>query len=215
LTFPQYLASRWPTILGEAIAHINIVVLSVLIASCLGIAVGILTFRRPLASQTAIGVAGAFLTIPSIAFLGLLIPFLGLGYLPTLVALVLYALLPIIRNTVAGLRGVNPALVEAATGMGMSRTSRMLRVELPLAWPVILAGVRVSTQLIVGIAAIAAYVAGPGLGNDIFDGLSRMGSANALNLALGGTLGVIVLALLFDAALLVVGRLTTSRGIRA
>jgi osmoprotectant transport system permease protein len=138
----------------------------------------------------------------------------GIGFRTAVLGLWAYSLLPVLRNTLAGLDGVDRAVVEAARGMGMSPAQVLLRVELPLAWPVIVAGIRVSTQLIVGIAAIAAYVAGPGLGNDIFDGLSRMGSANAINLALGGTLGVIVLALLFDAALLVVGRLTTPRGIR-
>jgi osmoprotectant transport system permease protein len=91
----------------------------------------------------------------------------------------------------------------------------MLRVQLPLAWSVILAGIRVSTQMIIGIAAIAAYVAGPGLGNQIFDGLSRLGSVNSLNATLAGTLGVVVLALAFDLFYLVIRLLTTPRGLRA
>ena len=124
-------------------------------------------------------------------------------------ALVMYALLPIVRNTIVGLRGVDPAVVEAGRGIGMSSRRVMLRVQLPLAWPVILAGIRVSTQMIIGIAAIAAYVAGPGLGNQIFDGLSRLGSVNSLNATLAGTLGVVVLALAFDLFYLVIRLLTT------
>jgi osmoprotectant transport system permease protein len=98
--------------------------------------------------------------------------------------------------------------------MGMNARERLLRIELPLAWPVIISGVRVSTMLLMGIAAIAAVVNGPGLGEDIFAGLARVGSATALNLVVGGILGIIVLALIFDTFFNVLGRLTTSRGIR-
>ena len=110
---------------------------------------------------------------------------------------------------------VDPAITESAQGMGMSRTHRLVRIELPIAWPLILTGIRVSALLLIGIAAIAAAVNGPGLGEDIFSGLARIGSASAINIVLGGVLGVIVLALLFDAFFMVLGRLTTSRGIRA
>jgi osmoprotectant transport system permease protein len=130
------------------------------------------------------------------------------------IALTLYGLLPVVRNAVVGLRGVDPALVDAAKGIGMSRLARLLRVELPLAWPAILTGIRVSTQMLMGIAAVAAYASGPGLGNEIFRGIACLGSANALNQVLAGTLGIVVLALLFDAGYVLVGRLTISRGIR-
>jgi osmoprotectant transport system permease protein len=96
----------------------------------------------------------------------------------------------------------------------MSRGQRLLRIELPLAWPVILTGMRVSTLITLGITAIGAYIQGPGLGNDIFAGVSRLSSPNALNLVLGGTLGVVVLAVLFDLFYVLLNRLTTSRGIR-
>jgi osmoprotectant transport system permease protein len=129
-------------------------------------------------------------------------------------ALVLYGLLPIVRNAIVGLRGVDATLVEAARGIGMSRTARLLRVELPLAWPPILTGIRVATQMLMGIAAVAAYASGPGLGNEIFRGIASLGSANALNEVLAGTLGIVVLALLFDAAYVLIGRLTIPRGIR-
>jgi osmoprotectant transport system permease protein len=196
------------------VSHIEIVIVAVLIASVIGVAVGIVTYRTAWAYKLAIGTTAAFLTVPSLAFLGLLIPLFGLGTLPTLIALVLYAPLPIIRNTVTGLQNVNAALLEAARGMGMRERTVLLRIQLPLAWPVILTGIRVTTQLTVGVAAIAAYVGGPGLGNYIFDGLDRMGSANAINSALAGTLGVVILALLFDAVFVVVAHLTVPRGIR-
>ena len=129
-------------------------------------------------------------------------------------ALVLYALLPIIRNTIVGLASVDPAITDAARGVGMNRLRVLGRIELPLAWPSILAGIRVSTQMLMGILAIAAYAKGPGLGNLIFSGLSRVGSPTAVPQALTGTVLIVILALVLDGLFVLVGRLTTSRGIR-
>lgn len=214
MTFLEFVVARWDGLSERALEHIQIVVLAVALASLISITIGILSYRTPWANRLAQSLSSAFLTIPSLALLGLLIPVMGLGFRPTLFALVMYALLPIIRNTVTGLQGINPALIEAALGMGMSRRRLLFQVQLPLAWPVILTGIRVSTQMTIGIAAIAAYVRGPGLGNDIFSGLSRMGSANAVNMALAGTVGIVILALLFDLVFVVLRRLTVSRGIR-
>jgi len=214
VNFFEYLSSRREHLIELAIEHTQVVAVAIATATVIGITLGVLVYRRPAWAQLVLGITGVFLTIPSFALFGILIPFVGLGYRPTVIALVMYALLPIVRNTVTGLRGVDDAIIDSAQGMGMGRWRRLLRIELPLAWPVILAGVRVSTLLLVGITAIAAYVNGPGLGEDIFSGLARIGGANALNLVLGGTLGIVVLALLFDAALAGVTRLTTSKGIR-
>ena len=104
--------------------------------------------------------------------------------------------------------------MESARGMGMGRLTTLVRLELPLAWPVIMTGVRVSGQMLMGIAAIAAYVLGPGLGGYIFSGISRYGGANATNSILAGTIGIIVLAVLLDLVLNLLTRATTSRGIR-
>jgi ABC-type proline/glycine betaine transport system permease subunit len=185
-----------------------------LIAVLIGVALGVLTYRRFALAALVTTTTASFLTIPSIALLGILIAVVGLGTTNVLIVLVAYALLPITRNTIVGLRGVDRAVVEAGQGMGMGRSRLLWRVRLPLAWPVILSGVRVSTQMTIGIAAIGAYVKGPGLGNQIFDGLGRFGAANSLNQVLVGTVGIVVLALLFDLAFGLVGRLTTSRGIR-
>lgn len=214
MSFVEYLSRRREHLLELAIEHAQVVALSVVIATVIGLALGVLVYRRPWLAQVVLGITGVFLTIPSLALFGILIPFVGLGYKPTVIALVMYALLPVVRNTVTGLRGVDEAIVDAARGMGMGRWRRLLRVELPLAWPVVMAGVRVSTLLLVGITAIAAVVNGPGLGEDIFSGLARIGGANSLNLVLGGTLGIIVLALLFDAFFAGIARLTTSKGVR-
>lgn len=213
MSFIEYLASRWDNLLETSVEHAEVVLLSLAIAALIGVTLGVLTYRRPAAAQTVLAVASAVLTIPSFALFGLLIPVLGLGYMPTVVALSAYAVLSILRNTIVGLRSVDPAVTESAKGMGFSNWQQLTKIELPLAWPVILAGIRVSALLILGIAAIAAYVNGPGLGGDIFSGLSRVGGANALNLVLGGVLGIVLLALVFEAAFVLLGRLTTSRGI--
>jgi osmoprotectant transport system permease protein len=120
----------------------------------------------------------------------------------------------VLRNAVVGLEGVDRTLLESARGMGLGPVSILMRIEIPLAWPVILAGIRISTQMSMGIAAVAAYVLGPGLGPYIFTGLSQIGGANALDYALAGTVGVVLLALVLDALLLLFGRYTTSKGIR-
>ncbi|MEU5878636.1 ABC transporter permease [Spirillospora sp. NPDC047279] len=214
MSFPEYLADRWPTILQMTGEHAQVVLIAVLIASVLGIGGGIAVEGRPRASRLALAAAGTMLTIPSLALFGLLIPLFGLGLGPTITALVLYAIFPIMRNTITGLESVPSAVEEAATGMGLSRAGRTVRVRLPLAWPVVLAGLRVATILTVAIAAIAAAVAGPGLGELIFGGLARIGGANALNDTLAGTLGIALLALAFDLMYTVLARLTIPRGIR-
>lgn len=195
--------------------HILVVLISLAFASLIGVVVGMLVWNRPVARSASIATAGVILTIPSMALLTILIPIMGLGWLPTVFALSIYSLLPIVRNTVVGLREVDPAVIESARGMGLSDTRILLSVQFPIAWPVILTGLRVAAQLAVGIAAIAAYVAGPGMGEYIFKGLSMLGAANALNFALTGTLAIVLIALAFDALFIFVNRLTTSRGIRA
>ncbi len=214
MNFFRYLTLRWDHILGLALEHAAVTALAVVIATLVGVGLGMATYSRPRSRQLVISVTSVFLTIPSLALFGLFIAVLGLGTTPVIVALVMYSLLPIVANTIVGLREVDPAIVESAQGMGMGRMQRLLRIELPLAWPVILTGMRVSTLLTLGIAAIGAYILGPGLGNDIFAGLSRISSPNALNLVLSGTLGIVVLAILFDLLYVLVNRLTTSRGIR-
>ncbi|MBQ0902408.1 ABC transporter permease [Micromonospora sp. U21] len=215
MTFFEYLQSRSDLLVAQTIEHATIVLMSVALATLIGVLIGVASYRNRRARGFAVAVAAAILTIPSFALLGLLITPLGLGYLPALVALTLYALLPIIRNTVVGLTEIDPALTEAARGIGMSRLRSLTTVEIPLAWPVILAGIRVSTQMTMGIAAIAAYVGGPGLGNQIFSGLANLGGVNSLNQALIGTLGVVVLALVVDLCLGLLGVLTRGgRGAR-
>jgi len=212
--FLHYLNVRKGHLLDLTIAHAQIVLSAIAIATAISLVTAILVYRHERVAAIVLSIVGTFLTIPSLALFSLLIPFLGLGTKPALVALVLYAMLPILRNTVVGLRSVDRAVLESARGMGMNRLRRLARIELPLAWPVILTGIRVATVLIVGIAAIGAYVNGPGLGEDIFAGLSRVGTPTALHLTVSAILAAVALALLLDAAYLVLGKLTTSRGLR-
>lgn len=214
MSFFEYLGNNIDELLELGLEHIVIVAVSVALSSSIGVGVGVLTFRTDRPRKVALAVTSTFLTIPSLALFGIMIAFLGLGSLPTVVALTMYGLLPVLRNTVAGLRGVDPAIVESAKGMGVGDWERLRRIELPLAWPVIMTGMRVSTLLLVGIAAIAAIINGPGLGDPIFDGLGRIGGANALNEILLGVTGVIIVAVLFDLFYALLYRLTTSRGIR-
>ncbi|MFJ6565872.1 ABC transporter permease [Streptomyces sp. NPDC091292] len=214
MNFWSYLSSRHEQLLTDAGQHASAVFQCMVVATLIGVFIGVVTYRSQWAGNLATTTTSTLLTIPSLAMIGLLIPIVGLGVAPTVIALTLYGLLPIVRNAIVGLRGVDATLVDAAKGIGMSRAARLLRVELPLAWPPILTGIRVATQMLMGIAAIAAYASGPGLGNEIFRGISSLGSKNALNQVLAGTLGIIVLALLFDAAYVLIGRLTIPRGIR-
>ncbi|SFF65226.1 ABC transporter permease [Blastococcus tunisiensis] len=210
----DYVVERRGLIAFQAFQHVSLVVQCVLLGSLLAVALAVLVYRNPTATSAANGFSAVGLTVPSFALLGILLAPFGFGITPAVIAITFYAALPVLRNAVVGLAGVDRSLVESARGIGMSRVRTLLRVELPLAWPVILAGIRVSTQMVMGIAAIAAYVLGPGLGGFIFSGLSRLGGANALNSTLTGTIAIVLLALVLDLLLVLVGRLTTPRGIR-
>jgi osmoprotectant transport system permease protein len=213
-SFLEYLNYNRAELLQRMLEHLWVVAISISLGTVLGLALGVWAYRKPRVRTAILGTTGLILTIPSLALYALLVGVIGLGTPPVVVALTLYSLLPIVRNTLAGLLGVDPAIVESAQGMGMSRWRRLLRIEVPLAWPVIIAGIRVSTVIVVGIAALGAIVNGPGLGVLIFDGLRRIGSPVALNIALAGTLGVVILGVALDALFIAITRFTTPRGIR-
>ncbi|KUI42867.1 ABC transporter permease [Mycobacterium sp. GA-1199] len=210
----DYIWAHQAQLTFDSYQHVSAVVQSVLIATIVGVVIGVLTYRNPMAANLATATSSVIMTVPAFALLGLLIPLFGLGVVPSITALVLYSLLPIVRNTIVGLNAVDPALTDAARGIGMSRLDTLARVELRLVWPSILSAMRISTQMSMGVLAIAAYVKGPGLGNLIFTGLARVGSPTALPMALAGTLLIVILALTLDAVLVLIGRLTTSKGIR-
>lgn len=210
----DFLVDRSDQVWTLAWGHAFLVVVAVLVATVIAIAIAVLVTRTPKLEPIANAVSSIGLTIPSFALVGILIPFAGLGFKPALVCVGFYAIFPIMRNAVVGLQGVNPELLESAQGMGMSEFKSLMQVRLPLAWPVILAGIRVSTQMSMGVAAIAAYVLGPGFGSWIFTGLAQAGGKNGINYALSATIGVVIIALFFDLLLLALGRATISKGIR-
>ena len=210
----DFLQSHSAQIAFSSWQHVSLVAQCLVLATILAVALAAVAYRSSILSSAANSLSAIGLTIPAFALVGLVIAPLGFGVPPAVAVVTFFAILPILRNTVVGLNGVDPAVVESARGIGMSRIRTFLTVELPLAWPVILGGIRVSAQMVMGIAAVAAYVLGPGLGGFIFSGLSRLGGANSLESVLTGVLGVVILALILDLVLVGLGRLTTPRGIR-
>lgn len=212
--FWKYVHDQFPLLSFDAYQHLSLVVQVLLLSTAVALVVAVLVYRSPTAFAAANTFSAVGLTIPSFALFGFMIALISNGVVLSVIALAFYGSLPILRNAIVGLAGVDQHLVESARGMGMSRLSTLIRLEIPLAWPVIMTGVRISGQMLMGIAAIAAYVLGPGLGGFIFSGISRTGGANAANSMVAGTVGILILAVILDIALNLLTRLTTSRGIR-
>ena len=195
------------TLVGQ---HLGLVLVSTLVAIVVGVPLGVLAARRPRVGGPVAAVASVVQTIPSLALFGFLLPLPlvgGIGARTALVALILYALLPIVRTTAAGLRGIDAAILEAADAMGMTGAQRLLQVELPLALPAIVAGVRVAAVLGVGTVTIAAAIGAGGLGEYIYRGLSMVDAT----VILAGAVPVAALALVVDGALFLLQRAWTSR----
>ena len=187
-------------ILRETLRHVMLVAVSIGIATAIAVPLGVLLTRRPAWSRLVLGLAGVLQTIPSLALFGFLIPapwIGGIGVRTALVALTLYALLPVLRNTVTGITGVDPAIREAGRGMGMTDWELLSRVELPLAAPVIIAGIRVATVIGIGVATIAAAIGAGGLGVLIFRGVAMVDNRTIL----AGALPAAGLAVFADLAL--------------
>src|SRR5579864_5876804 len=205
----QYIADHWDTLGPQVVTHVLIVVISVVSAAAVGLVLGILAARSERIGALVLAVTSTLITIPSFALFGLLSIWLGLENPPVIVGLVLYALLPITRNTRAGIVAVDPAVVEAARGMGMSRAQVLTRVELPLAVPVILAGLRQATVMVVAIATVGATVGANDLGQPILAAIGR--STGTLDAVLAGIIPVAAIGILADALLAGVQR-ALSRG---
>ena len=181
-------------LLEQTLAHIGLTFASLLLAIIIGVPLGIFIARKQNWSSSILNIAGVLQTIPSIALLGFMIPLLGIGAQPAIVALMLYAFLPIIRNTYTGITGVSPSVTDAAMGMGMTPNQVLFKIELPLAMPVILAGIRTATVINVGVATLAAYIAAGGLGEFIFGGIAL----NNTNMILAGAIPAALLAIGLD-----------------
>src|SRR5436305_931049 len=206
----DFMLRNWREILALTGEHLWLVVVSTTIAVGVGIPVGLMLTRRASLKRPVLAVANVLQTVPSLALFALLIPLrhVGIGWRPAVIALFLYALLPIIRNTVTGIEGVDRSVREAAVAMGMTDGQVLRQVELPLAAPVILAGVRVATVISVGIATIAAFIGAGGLGVYIQRGLRQYDN----NLLLAGAIPAALLALAADAGIgLIESRLDVRR----
>ncbi len=194
IAFFQYFWDIRELVWVLTVRHAWMALAGVVIGTLTAVPIGIAISRKPQASAVVIDLAGMLYTIPSLALLGFLLPFVGLGWLPTIMALVIYSWLPVLRNTCTGILGVDPAAKEAAKGMGATSTQLLFNVELPLAMPVIMAAVRTVAVLTVGITVMGALVGARGLGELIFQGISNMDNRTIL----AGTIPVSIMALLFD-----------------
>ena len=195
MDFFQLVIERHEQLLTKTMQHLVLSGSACAIAICVGIPLGMLILRYRRLAGVILGLAGVVQTIPSIAMLALLLVWLGqMGFLPALVSLALYALLPIIRNTYTGLTNVDPSILEAANGMGYTRMQRLWTIELPLASPVIIAGIRTATVITVGIATLSTFIGAGGLGDFINRGLSMRNT----DLILLGVISASILALSLD-----------------
>lgn len=199
----QYFTENASFLAKQTLEHIGLTIVSVVIAILIGVPLGIVCTQYRRLSSAVLGFTGMLQTIPSIALLGFMIPVLGIGPVPAIVALFLYALLPIVRNTYTGIQGVDAAVREAAVGMGLSRSQLLMKVELPLALSVIFAGIRTATVINVGVATLAALIASGGLGESIFGGIAL----NNTYMILAGAIPAALLAILLDNLLAWVQRL--------
>jgi osmoprotectant transport system permease protein len=196
----EFFVGHRTEILEATAAHLSLVVISMAIAIAIALPLGMFIVQRPALRSIALGIASIFQTIPSLALFGFLIPipFIGgIGRRTAIVALVLYALLPILRNTYVGLTGIDPAVLQAAEAMGMTSSQILWRVRLPLALPVILAGIRTATVITIGVATIAAAIGAGGLGTFIFRGVAMVSDA----VILAGAIPAALLAILADVLL--------------
>jgi len=192
--FISFVMSHTDELLEQTVEHLMLTLISLGIAILLGLSLGVFISKRPKFASPVISLVNAVQTIPSIALLGFLLPFLGIGMVPAIVALFLYALLPIVRNTYTGIHEIDASVKEAAVGMGMNSNQLLLKVELPLATPVIFAGIRTAFVINVGVATLCALIAAGGLGEFIFRGLST----NNPHMIMAGAIPAAVMALLFD-----------------
>jgi len=202
--FITTLNARKEELLATLIEHIQISFIALLIAILIAVPLGIVLTKAKRISEIVMNIAAVLQTIPSLALLGLMIPLFGIGRVPAIIALVVYALLPILRNTYTGIKEVDPSLIEAAKGIGMKPFRRLTKVELPIAMPVIMAGIRTAMVLIIGTATLAALIGAGGLGDLILLGIDR----NNPSLILIGAIPAALLAIIFDVILRLMAKLS-------
>ncbi|MGB8955397.1 MAG: ABC transporter permease [Tumebacillaceae bacterium] len=204
------MADRWTDIVDATVQHIGLSLIALFWAIVIAVPVGILLTRYRRLSGLALGLVSVLQTIPSLALLGFMIPMFGIGPIPAVIAMVAYALLPIMRNTFTGILDVDKSLLEAARGMGMTRWQTLRMVELPLARPMIFAGVRTATVMTIGVATLASFIGAGGLGDLILRGISMVDTG----VILAGAVPAAVLAILFDLMLAWIDYAVTPKGLR-
>ncbi len=183
--------------LSIVLEHLYIVLTSVLLTIIIGLPLGILAYMKNSVRSVILWTADILQTIPALALLGILMVFLGAGKPTVIIGLILYSLLPVVRNTYLGLKNIDPAIKEVATGMGMSRWYRLIHVEMPIAFPVIFTGIRIATVTAVGVAVFGTFVGGGGLGSVIYQGIR----IENMRMILFGTLSLMIMAVLFDSVM--------------
>jgi osmoprotectant transport system permease protein len=210
----RYVGSNNPTIIKLTIEHLYLVSISVGAAILSGVPIGILITKDKKLADAVLYIASVIITIPSVAMFGLMIPLLslvnrGIGFWPAAIAIFLYSQLPIIRNTYTAINNIDPALREAAKGMGMSDWQRLAKVEIPLAVPVIMAGVRMAVVMNIAVATIAVYIGAGGLGTIINEGIT---GSNSIKLVVGAV-AVSLLAIIADYLFLFIQKMLTPKGL--
>lgn len=208
--FVDTIVNRWPDILSSLGQHMKLTLIALGLSIIIAVPLGIFLTRHQKLADPIIGIASVFQTIPSLALLGFMIPLLGIGFTPAVVALVIYGLLPILRNTYTGIIGVDQGAKEAGKGMGMTSFQILFMVEIPLSLRVIMAGVRTATVMIIGVATLASLVGAGGLGDLIFRGISSVNP----NLILAGAMPAALLAILFDSLLKFFEKKVTPKGLQ-
>jgi osmoprotectant transport system permease protein len=207
----EFLAERGGTILECLGRHVYLTVVAMVLATSVAVPLGLALTRTKRAAEKAIAAVGVIQTLPSLALVGLMVPLLGAGPKAAITALFLYALLPIVRNTYTGVKTVDPAMIEAARAMGMTSPQILFRIELPLSIPIMMAGIRTSTIICVGVATLGGVIGAGGLGHLIWIGIDRSHDA----LIYAGALPAMALALLLDRILALGERAFTPEGLRA
>jgi len=204
-----FFAQHGSELLVKTWQQIYISAISLGLGIIVAVPLSVLLMKFPRVAKVVIAIASMLQTIPALALLAIMIPFFGVGKLPAIIALFLYSLMPILRNTYVGLMGVNPDTIDSARGLGMTNMQLILKVDIPLAMPVIMAGIRLSAIYVIAWATLASYIGAGGLGDFIFNGLSLYQT----DLIFGGTIPVIILALLTDYLLGKLERKLTPKGI--
>ncbi|MFB5189641.1 ABC transporter permease [Alicyclobacillus fastidiosus] len=207
----QTFEQNWQALLVALGQHVLLSVIAIVAASVISIPLGVYITRHKVVAQVVLIVVSVIQTIPSLALLGFMIPLFGIGTVPAVITLTLYALLPIVRNTYTGITEVDSALIEAGRGMGMTRSQILWQVELPLSRNVIMAGVRTATVLTIGVATLATFIGAGGLGDLIMRGIDMIDTPTILV----GAIPAALLAIAFDVLLHFLDRVMTPRGLRS